>query len=127
MYSLRRAVHSAFVGFSSGLGYGATVAMVLVYNGLLYADSASLTAGTVGSAEPHRRGATLAVHAMLGYGGGFVGPVVMGVVLDALGGESVRNWGLGFAHVSLVVAAGALALWWLRPRDLDGGRGSGPR
>ena len=116
---------SATLGFSSALGYGAVVAMVLIYNGLIYADSSSLTAGTVGSADPERRGATLAVHAMLGYGGGFVGPVVMGVLLDGLGGESVRNWGLGFAHVTVVMAIGPLALWLLKPRDLEGDRGSG--
>ena len=33
----------------------------------------------------------LAVHAMLGYGGGFVGPLVLGVILDTLGGETVMN------------------------------------
>ena len=62
---------------------------------------------------------------MLGYGGGFVGPVIMGMLLDGLGGESVRAWGLGFAHVAVVMTVGLLALWWLRPRDLDGDRTSG--
>ena len=114
------------MGFSADLGYGAAVVMVLVYNALIYADSSSLTAGTVGSADPARRGATLAVHAMLGYGGGFVGPVVMGVMLDAMGGESVRNWGLSFMHVTAVVAIGPLALWLLKPKDLAGDRKSGP-
>ena len=116
---------AALVGFSSGLGYGVTVAMVLVYNGLIYADSSSLTAGPVGSADPRRRGATLAVHGMLGYGGGFVGPVVMGIILDGLGGESVTNWGIGFAHVAVIMAFGPLALWLLKPRDLEGDRSSG--
>ena len=91
----------------------------------VHSQASSLTAGAVGSADPERRGATLAVHGMLGYGGGFVGPVVMGVVLDALGGESVLNWGLGFVHVALVVALGPLALWWFKPRDLAGDRRSG--
>ena len=95
-----------------------------MYNGLIYADSSSLTAGTVGSAEPQRRGATLAVHGMLGYGGGFVGPVVVGVLLDGLGGESVTNWGLGFGHVAVVLAFGPLALWLLKPKDLEGDKSS---
>ena len=115
-------VASLIVGFSAGLGYGAAAFVCLVYNAFIYADSASLTAGTVGSAAPGRRGATLGVHAMLGYGGGFVGPLVLGVLLDALGGESVLNWGLAFAHVAVVMLVGPAALALLRPKDLPGDR-----
>jgi MFS family permease len=111
---------ASVVGFTASLGYGVATAVCLLYNALIYADSASLTAGAVGSADPDRRGATLAVYAMLGYGGGFVGPLVMGVILDALGGESVHSWGIGFAHLAVVVVVGPLALRLLRPRDLVG-------
>ena len=38
----------------------------------------------------------MAVHALLGYGGGFVGPLLMGVLLDALGGETVAIGASGF-------------------------------
>lgn len=117
-------VVATVVGFSAAWGYGVATAVCLLYNALIYADSASLTAGTVGSADPDRRGATLAVHAMLGYGGGFVGPLVMGLLLDALGGESVRNWGIGFAHLAVVMLIGPLALRVLKPRDLAGDRPS---
>lgn len=110
------------VGFSAGLGYGAATAVCLVYNAVIYADSSSLTAGTVGSAEPGRRGATLAIHAMLGYGGGFVGPLTMGLLLDALGGETVTNWGIAFAHIAVVLMVGPLAIRILKPRDLPGDR-----
>lgn len=112
------------VGFSSAWGYGVATAVCLLYNAFIYADSSSLTAGTVGSADPERRGATLAVHAMLGYGGGFIGPLVMGLILDALGGESVRNWGLGFAHLAVIMIIGPVALKLLEPRDLEGDRPS---
>jgi MFS family permease len=113
---------SLVVGFSSAWGYGAATAACLLYNALIYADSASLTAGTVGSAEPGRRGATLAIHAMMGYGGGFVGPLMMGLLLDWLGGESVLNWGLGFAHLAVIMLVGPAAFALLRPRDLPGDR-----
>lgn len=110
------------VGFSAGLGYGIAALVCLVYNALIYADSASLTAGTVGSAAPGRRGATLAVHALLGYSGGFIGPLVLGIMLDALGGESVMNWGIAFAHVAVIMLIGPAALTWLRPQNLPGDR-----
>ncbi len=113
---------SLIIGFSSAWGYGVATAICLLYNALIYADSASLTAGTVGSAEPGRRGATLAIHAMMGYGGGFVGPLVMGVLLDWLGGESVLNWGLGFAHLAVIMLIGPAAFLILRPRNLSGDR-----
>lgn len=118
-------IGAASVGFSAAAGYGTAIIAVLCYNALVYADSSSLTAGAIGSANPERRGATLAVHGMMGYGGGFVGPLMMGIILDALGGESMRNWGLGFAHVALVLAIGPLAMWILKPKDLDGDRQSG--
>jgi len=111
------------VGFAAGIGYGAATALCLVYNILIYADSSSLTAGTVGSAAPGKRGATLAVHAMLGYSGGFIGPLVMGLLLDFLGGETVRNWGVGFAHLAVIMLVGPLALAILKPKDLAGDKG----
>ncbi len=113
---------SLVVGFSAAWGYGVATAVCLIYNALIYADSASLTAGTVGTAEPGRRGATLAIHAMMGYGGGFIGPLVMGVLLDWLGGESVINWGLGFAHLAVIMLIGPAAFAILKPRDISGDR-----
>jgi MFS family permease len=110
------------VGFAAGVGYGAATALCLAYNILIYADSSSLTAGTVGSAAPGKRGATLAVHATLGYTGGFVGPLVLGVLLDFLGGETVRNWGLAFGHLAVIMMIGPLALAILKPKDLAGDR-----
>ncbi len=113
----------AVVGFTAGAGYGMAATVCLIYSMMIYADSASLTAGAVGTAEPGHRGATLAVHGMLGYGGGFVGPLVLGVMLDFLGGETVMNWGIAFAHVSVIMVVGILAIKLLKPGELPGDRG----
>ena len=115
-------IFSCFVGFTSGISYGVAALICLIYNAIIYADSSALTAGTVGNAEPERRGATLAVHAMLGYGGGFAGPLVLGILLDTLGGESVINWGLAFGHISLVVILGPVVFRILKPNELPGDR-----
>ena len=112
------------VGFTAGLGHGAAATVCLLYNAVIYADSSSLTAGTLGNADPERRGAALAVHAMLGYGGGFVGPLMMGLILHVLGGESVFHWGIAFGHVAVVLLVGSLAIRALKPRDLPGDRPS---
>jgi MFS family permease len=116
---------SLAIGFTSGLGYGVAALVCLIYNAIIYADSSSLTAGTVGSAEPGRRGATLAIHAMLGYGGGFVGPLTLGILLDTLGGETVLNWGIAFGHIAVVMIIGPIALRILKPKELPGDRPNG--
>ncbi|HEY3189986.1 MAG TPA: MFS transporter [Solirubrobacteraceae bacterium] len=115
-------VCAAGIGFVGGRSYAVASVLVLVYGMLIWLDSSSLTAGAAGSAEPQRRGATLAVHSMLGYTGGFLGPLVVGWVLDLSGGMSTLGWGLAFLHIALVVLAGRLAFVWLRPRDLTGDR-----
>jgi MFS family permease len=97
-------------------------AACLIYAGLIWADSSSLTAGTVGSADPARRGATMAVHSTLGYFGGFLGPLVLGLVLDLYGEQSPQAWGIAFMHLSVVVLVGLIILRVLKPTDLAGDR-----
>ena len=47
-----------------------------------------------------------------------MGPLVMGLILDAMGGAvTVSAWGVGFAHVAVVMLIGLAALWLLDPRD----------
>jgi nitrate/nitrite transporter NarK len=84
---------------------------VLVLNAAIYLDSAALTAGTVAAAERERRGATMGLHSMCGYAGGFVGPVAVGMALDLAGAEAVLGWVLGFGQIALVTLAG---LWAVR-------------
>src|SRR5919108_3445796 len=113
---------AAVIGFSAALSYVAVAGLVLVYAMLIWSDSSSLTAGSVGRAQPAQRGATLAVHSTLGYAGGFLGPLVLGAALDLCGGASVRGWGIAFGHVTVALLLGAVAFMWLRPADLAGDR-----
>ena len=59
---------------------------------------------------------------MLGYAGGFVGPLAMGVILDLAGGMSTAGWGLGFLHVAAAMLLGRVAFAVLRPKTLAGDR-----
>ena len=113
-------VMAAGIGFAAPLSYPLVIALALVYAAVVQADSAALTAGTVGAAEPGRRGATLAVHSVVGFSGAFLGPLVMGVTLDAVGGDSVLGWGLAFGCLALMSCAGITALWWTRERREGG-------
>ena len=116
------AICAAIIGFLGPRSYLLAAALVLVYGLLIWLDSSSLTAGAAGSADPSRRGATLALHSMAGYAGGFVGPIVIGWILDGAGGMSAWGWGMAFLHVGIVVLAGRFAFVWLAPRDLIGDR-----
>ncbi len=116
------AMCAAGIGFLGPRSYPLAAALVLGYGLLIWLDSSSLTAGAAGSADPSRRGATLAVHSMAGYAGGFVGPIMIGWILDRAGGMSPLGWGLAFLHLGIVVLAGRFAFVWLAPRDLAGDR-----
>ena len=118
------AVWACGIGFLGSRSYALAGALVLIYGVLIWLDSSSLTAGAAGSADPRRRGATLAVHSMAGYAGGFVGPIVIGWILDLSGGMSPRGWGLAFLHLGVVTLLGQLAFRLLSPRDLVGDRGA---
>lgn len=112
----------ATIGFVGSLSYAVAAMLLTVYGVVIWLDSSSLTAGTAGTAEPSRRGATLAVHSMLGYAGGFVGPLMVGWVLDLSGGMSQVGWGLSFLAVAMLMALGLAAFWVIRPRELEGDR-----
>jgi MFS family permease len=113
-------VVGSMIGLVGSLSYAAATVLVIVYGVVIWLDSSSLTAGTAGTAEPSRRGATLAVHSMLGYGGGFVGPIVVGNVLDWSGGMSVRAWWLGFGVVAVLMTVALAVFIHMQPRNIAG-------
>lgn len=111
------------VGYLGTLSYPIAVGLLLLWGIATWLDSSSLTAGAAGTAEPSRRGATLAIHSMLGYLGGFVGPLMIGVILDLSGGMSPAGWAAAFASMGVLMLAALIAFTIMRPRELDGDRG----
>jgi MFS family permease len=100
---------SLLTGASTLLSAPLAALCVLVWNAAIYLDSAALTAGTVQAAGEGRRGATMGLHSMCGYAGGFVGPLGVGLCLD-LAGPGALGWALGFGHLALVTLLGLLVL-----------------
>jgi len=100
------------LGFLGAAPFMVVVLIAGLYSGFIMGDSAALTGGTVAAARAGERGATLAMHSVWGFSGGFLGPLVVGVVLDLAGGrQSIQGWGLAF----IAMAGGsALALVGLR-------------
>jgi len=110
----------ATIGFLGSMSYAVAAVLLTFYGIVIWLDSSSLTAGTAGTAEPSRRGATLAVHSMLGYAGGFVGPLLVGWILDLSGGMSQLGWGLSFLSVAILMAVALLTFCMIWPRELAG-------
>lgn len=105
------AVFALLAGASALVSAQLAALCVLTWNAAIYLDSSALTAGTVQSAEKERRGATMGLHSMCGYAGGFLGPVIVGIALDLAGPDDVMGWALAFGHLAPVTLVG---LWVLR-------------
>jgi len=121
------ALVSCVVGFAAGLPFPLLAALCLLYGALIATDSASLTAGTVAAAEPARQGATIAMHSFIGFGGGFLAPLVFGAVLQAAGGRlDPTAWGIAFAAIGLSTLLGpAVLARWARDEAHPAGRQPG--
>jgi MFS family permease len=103
---------SAALAFAAGWTIGSSVflatALVIAWLAFIFLDSAALTAGTVRAADPAMRGATMGLHSMCGYAGGFIGPLGVGLALDWAGKNPVLGWGLGFGQLAIISIVGLL-------------------
>lgn len=96
----------------TGMPPSLVAVIAIVYGMALYADTGTVTAGTVSDADPALRGATMAVHAMLGFVGATLGPAVAGIVLDLAGGrDDPMAWGSAWL---VGVGGGVFAAFALR-------------
>ncbi len=108
------AIVAICVGFGAALPYPVVIALVLLYGFLVTADSATITAGVVEAASSDLRGMTMAVHAMIGFIGSALGPILFGIVLDlGGGGESRVAWGLSYIMIAAVLMLGPLFIYTL--------------
>lgn len=108
------------IGFVGPVSYWVAAVMVVIYGLVIWLDSSSLTAGTAAAADKERRGATLAVHSMLGYAGGFLGPLLIGWVLDVMGGASQAAWGASFGVIAGLMFVAFFVFVRIGPSDVEG-------
>jgi hypothetical protein len=104
---------SLTAGWTAAISTPLAVLVLVLWNAAIYLDSSALTAGTVQAADPKLRGATMGLHSMCGYAGGFVGSPIAGLVLDLVGPDSVAGWGRAFGHLAVVTLTGFGILLWL--------------
>jgi len=110
------------LGFLAEAPLWVLTVVVIVYGVLVSGDSSSITSGTIAEAPAGYKGATLAMHACIGFTGSFLGPLIFGVVLDAtsptgVGGDTVDSWAWAFFVAGAVAATGPVMLYVLRRKD----------
>jgi MFS family permease len=103
------------MALSAGSPWWVLFVLLAVYSVLVMADSATLTAGMVASADPKVKGAAMGLYSLIGFGGGGVlGPAIFGAALDvAGGGHDAVNWAIGFAALGAGCMLFPLFDWWL--------------
>jgi MFS family permease len=103
------------LGFGAALPWLVVAAVVVLHMLLVMSDSSTLTAGMVTAADPRLKGVTMAVHSTLGFGAGFVSPLVFGAALDLAGGNrSIVAWGIAFATLGVGALLAPLLLGFTR-------------
>ena len=106
------AILALCTGWFVGVSMIVAAALIVVWVAAIFWDSSALTAGTVQAAAPALRGATMGLHSMCGYAGGFIGPLGVGLCLDFAGNNPTLGWGIGFGHLAVVTLAGFAILRW---------------
>lgn len=97
------------IGFAAALPYWAVVLLCILYTLFFQGDSAAIHAGVITSADPARRGATMALQSLGGFAAASLGSVFAGMLLDASGGgNSIFSWGLTFASLGLIASLAPL-------------------
>ncbi len=93
------AIHGSFFAFCL---------LLMIYGITTFGDTATLSGGVVMHADADSRGAALAVFSLCGFGGGMLGPIVIGLVIEGFGGRHAPDaWTaayLGLACFALIPA-----------------------
>jgi MFS family permease len=87
-------------GFAALWPWWLLLTLLGLYFVTVMADSAALTAGLVAATPLAQRGAAMAVYSLLGFGAGFLAPLVFGATLDAAGNGAL-GWGLAFGTLGI--------------------------
>ena len=109
-------VLSVLVGVSVALTTASPLWLIatlaLAYGMMGYADTGTINTATVAAAEPDVRGATMALHAAVGFTGGILGSLAIGATLEATGGkDSAEAWRAAFLVMAMGSAFGFLVRW----------------
>lgn len=87
-------------GFAASWPWWLMLPILGLYFAVIMADSAALTAGMIAATPLNQRGAAMALYSFLGFGAGFISPLVFGAALDFARGEAL-GWGIAFGTLGI--------------------------
>ena len=99
---LTSAVLGIALACSTSQSWWLIVVLAIGHAVFIMADSATLTAGLVTSAQENIKGAAMGLHSLMGFGGGMVGPAIFGLVLDISGSRSSQIAWI-WAYIAVVI------------------------
>jgi predicted MFS family arabinose efflux permease len=105
-------------GYTAMLPYIVVLPLSVIVGFIVQSNFSNLTSGVLAVAIPRHRGATVGLYSCIGFGAGFLGTLLFGVILDQFGGTShLAAWALSFGTCGLACLAGAAATIF-RPRNI---------
>jgi hypothetical protein len=85
---------------------------LLIYTVAILGDSGAITAGLVEATQLEAQGSTLALHSLVGFIGGALGPIAVGIALGLAGGlTSGTGW---FVALAVMAAGSGVAAFAVR-------------
>ena len=99
---LTSAVMGVALACSTGHSWWLIVALAVGHAIFIMADSSTLTAGLVMSAQENIKGAAMGLHSLMGFGGGLLGPAIFGFVLD-ISGSRTSQLAWVWAYIAVVM------------------------
>ena len=109
------AVMGIALACSTGQSWWLIITLAICHTIFIMADSATLTAGLVITAQENIKGAAMGLHSLMGFGGGLLGPALFGLVLD-LSGSRTSQLSWVWAYSSVVVWGVLFVLYESRHR-----------
>ena len=109
-FGLASFIMAVLFSLSGHISFAFVLLCAAAYNITIMLDSASLTAGTVSKASPQDRGATLAVHTMIGFCGSAAGAPATGLVLDLSGGQTTL---MAWSAALVCMGLGSALVWMI--------------
>ncbi len=109
------AVMGIALACSTGQSWWLIITLAIGHTIFIMADSATLTAGLVITAQENIKGAAMGLHSLMGFGGGLLGPALFGLVLD-LSGSRTSQLSWVWAYSSVVVWGVLFVLYESRHR-----------
>lgn len=91
------------MALAAPLSIPAAIVAAILFGGVATANSGTINTGLFAAADPARRGAFLAIHAVSGFGAAAIAPMLFGLLLDVVGGSRrALAWIIAFASQALI-------------------------